>query len=251
MLGGSLNAWDSPWTSSLSRQAEFAARGLRAVRNANLFPVLEMSPFSRNELEQLADVAGPGRYVLFQETYDVSTYLKEHPDEVTLRYKGRPEQRVTQVATALVAGWRQVGLGAILGMAPNMWHDVASVIAHARMLLNLNAELVTISVPRLNPAMGATTDARCSDDDFMRAVAIISILGRAYAPGRIQIVLTGRETPTMRDFLAPLIDIIGIRGSTTPGGYTIRPEAEGGQFSLVDRRTLAEIRLAHAARQHS
>lgn len=251
VLGGSLTAWDSPWTSGLSRQGEFAARGLRAVRDAKLFPVLEMSPFSRNELEQLAAIAGPGRYVLFQETYDVSAYLAEHDDGGdTLRYKGRPEERVTQVATALAAGWRQVGVGAVLGMSPNLWLDVASVIAHARMLLDLGAELVTISVPRLNPAKGAKTDARCSDDDFMRAVAIISILGRTYAPGRIQTVVTGRETPAMRDALAPLCDVIGVRGSTTPGGYTVRPDAEGGQFDLVDRRTLPEIREAFSARLH-
>lgn len=249
VLGGSLMAWDFPPLLGLSRQWEFAARGLRTVRNAGLFPVLEMSPFSRHEFEQLADVAGPGRYVLFQETYDVQAYLAEHDDgKNTLRYKGRPEERVTQVVTALATGWKQVGVGAVLGMSPNLWYDVASVIAHARMLLDLGAELVTVSVPRLNSAEGAKTDARCNDDDFMRAVAIVSILGRAYAPGRIQVVLTGRETPAMRDFLSPIVDIIGVRGSTTPGGYTVRSEATGGQFDLVDRRHLSEIRSAFSAR---
>lgn len=179
----------------------------------------------------------------------MTAYLAEHDDgKDTLRYKGSPGERLEQVEKALMAGWRQVGVGAILGMSQNLWLDVASVIVHARMLLDLGAELVTISVPRLNPATGAKTDARCNDDDFIRAVAVVSILGRSYAPGRIQVVLTGRETPEMRDLLSPLVDIIGVRGSTTPGGYTIRPEATGGQFDLVDRRDLPTIRAAFSAR---
>ncbi|MBI1908320.1 hypothetical protein HYS28_02800 [Candidatus Uhrbacteria bacterium] len=250
VLGGTLTRWDTLSTlrGTLSRQAEFAARGLTAVREQGLRPILEMSPFARHELEHLAHVAGPGcRYVLFQEAYGTDCYRVMHTED-DMRFKGTPEERATQPTTALTAGWRQVGVGALLGANPDIWFEVACVTAHARILLDLGAELVTISVPRLNPAKGATTDARCTDDDFIRAVAITSIMGRAYAPGRIKVVITGRETPEMRDHLAPLTDIWGIRGSTTPGGYAVRPDAEGAQFSLVDRRTLAEITSAHAAR---
>ncbi len=248
VLGGTLTAWNKLPTSKLSTQAELAARGLRALGAAGLFPVLEMSPFSRYEFERLGEIAGnEKRGVVFQETYIRETYYAVHGKR-DLPFKGLPEQRVTQVSTALAAGWREVGIGALLGLAPDIWYEVACVLAHANiLLLDEGAELVTISVPRLTPAPGAAI-VRCSDDGFIRAVAIYSLFGRLKFPGRIKVVITGRETPEMRDLLAPMTDIWGIRGSTTPGGYTIRPDAEGGQFSLVDRRTLAEIRLAHAAR---
>lgn len=252
VLGGSLTAWDSLPTNMLSTQAVYAARGIRAVVEAGLFPVLEMSPFSRYEFEQLAGIVVRGRYVLFQETYNSDLYRQIHQGALTMRYKGTPEERITQVSTALSAGWREVGIGAILGLAPDLWSDVAAVIAHAQLLLGFGARLVTISVPRLNLAAGAVTDARCSDDEFIRAVAIYSILCRSASPGRVKVVITGRETAAMRDLLAPLTDIWGIRGSTTPGGYAVRPNAEGGQFSLAggDRRLPFGIPSSFAARHH-
>lgn len=248
VLGGSLTAWSESSERALSSQAQLAERGVRAVSDMGLFPIVEMSPFSLYELTHLAGAVGRGRFVLFQETYNDTTYRSVHAGSSTLRFKGTPEERVLQMTTALNAGWREIGIGVLLGLAPNLWHDVAATLVHAHALLELGAELVTISVPRLNSAIGARTDARCTDQDFIRAVAIYSILGRAVASGRIKVVITGRETPTMRDDLALLTDIWGIRGSTTPGGYTIRPQTDGGQFSLVDRRTLTEIRAAHATR---
>lgn len=206
----------------------------------------KMSPFSIDEFHILHETTKNlngygGRYVLFQETYDPGAYLSAHPDTQTQRFKGEPNQRLSQTEMVLEAGWPEVGVGTLLGLAPDLWNEVACCLTHAFYLRKHGARIVTISVPRLNPVRGSPSGPRCSDDDFVRAVAIYSFLGRARDPA-IQIVITGRETAEMRNLLAPCTDVWGVRGSTKLGGYADPVTSAPGQFDLSDRRTLKEIR---------
>lgn len=216
------------------------AKGLRAICEAGLFPVLESSPFTLAEFGMLCEVIeGKGRYVLFQEVYDQILYATLHdPNDP---FKGDPEARLGQLDLALDAQWPEVGIGMLIGLNPNLSFEVACLVAHYRYLLERGAKKVTISVPRLQPATGVELLCSLSDEKFLAVVYALRIL----CP-EADIVLTGRERADVRDVLRPVTNIWGVHGSTVPGGYTLGRKAEDGQFMLTDRRTVEEIRRAHS-----
>lgn len=239
VLGGSLGRYGAR---SL-RQTALAREALLAVARQGLFPVLELAPQTLGEFRELHEaickVRGRGgRFVLFQEVYDRETYMRHHGGPDVLPWKGTPDERLAQPELALQAGWPEVGIGTLLGLGPNLAQELACLIAHAHYLRERGVRHVTISVPRLNPATGADTSGSCSDDNFIRAVCIISLYCRAEG---MSTVITGRETAEMRNLLWRVTDIWGVRGSTAPGGYTVYPDAGLAQFSLRDSRSIPEI----------
>lgn len=250
ILGGTLVKYLDPQEEDrLSRQAKIAKKGLVAVCSAGLFPILEMSPFSRHEFqilnqEILSIRSTGGRFVLFQETYDVELYNQLH-NSTTQEFKGKPDERLKQVELAIEAGWPEVGVGALLGLSSNVWFETTCVLTHAFALRKLGVQKVTISVPRIKTFAGKSFPTKCSDETFIKIVAVFSLLGRAVDNG-IKVVITGRETKELRDLLAPCTDIWGISGSTVPGGYSKISENFLSQFDLADHRTLTEIRADHA-----
>lgn len=217
----------------IGSMTEVNARVLRAIHSVGLFPVLESSPFSPDNLRALLKCAGGfGRYVLFMETYNTDTYMALHGND---RYKGNPEKRLQQVEVAQKAGWKELGIGALLGLHKDIEAEIAGITAHYEYLVH-TATKITISVPRINSATDvASSQWVIPDDLFLKAVIILQIL----CPDA-WIVLTGRESPMMRDILFPLINrcIIGARGSTVPGGYVLNNNPRNGQFMLIDTRPL-------------
>lgn len=214
---------------------EVNARGLRAIREAGLFPVLESSPFSPENFVALLSVAkGEARFVLFQESYDQTTYLGIHGGDI---YKGDPDARLQQLDLALESGWPEVGIGVLIGLHHDVVSEIACLITHFDYLKSRGARKVTISVPRINDATGIEIRDRSSNEMFLRANYIVKIM-RSEAP----IVLTGRESEEIRDLLKPVTDIWGVKGSTVPGGYTLGGRPENGQFLLCDKRSIAELK---------
>ncbi|MEK9151431.1 MAG: radical SAM protein [Patescibacteria group bacterium] len=221
---------------------EVNARVLRAIHQVGLFPVLESSPFSRDNLAALLESAGGrGRYVLFMEAYNQDVYRALHDNDP---YKGNPEKRLQQVELALEAGWQEVGIGFLIGLNPNITEEVTSLVAHYRYLREeRGVHTVTLSVPRVNPGTGVeATQWTIPDEMFTKVVFVLQIL----CPDA-WIVLTGRESAALRDRLIPLINqcIIGVCGSTVPGGYTLGNDAQDGQFALLDRRSIKELRYKY------
>lgn len=213
---------------------EVNARGIRVIREAGLFTVLESSPFSLENFTALLSMAeGEARFVLFQECYDRNTYLDIHGGDI---YKGDPDARLQQLDLALASGWPEVGIGVLIGLHYDVASEVACLIAHFDYLESLGARKVTISVPRINDADGIEIKEKSSREMFLKTNYIIKIL-RPNAP----IVLTGRESEEVRDLLRPVTDIWGVKGSTVPGGYTLNGNPENGQFMLYDRRSITEL----------
>ena len=220
--------------SKVGSMTEVNARGIRAIYELGLFPVLESSPFSKKNLEALLKITkGAGRYVLFQECYDKDTYISIHCGD---RYKGDPNVRIRQIDLALDAGWTEVGIGVLIGLHHDVAKEISCLIAHFDYLKN-RARKITISVPRINVATGIKIKDRSSDDFFLKTNYIIKIM----RPEAL-IVLTGRETSGIRDILRPVTDIWGAQGSTVPGGYTLGGSPKDGQFQLCDRRSVSELK---------
>lgn len=232
-------SWNAGSLLKRGSMTEVNARGLRAVYEAGLIPVLESSPFNTAQLEQLFEVAGRrGAHVLHQETYLPDEYERLYGGD---RFKGDPDARLQQQQSALDAGWSELGIGALLGLTPHVLREITCVLAHYQLLMEAGAQRVAISVPRLCPGTGTDVHGYCSDDEFVRAVLILRLL----AP-RAVLVLTARESRLMRDRFFLVTDRWGSRGSTVPGGYTLRRSSStlqvAGQFDLADnQRSIQQI----------
>jgi len=215
--------------------------GKSEIRRINV----EMAPMTVEEFRELLSMK-IGTYVLFQETYDPVVYSRMHPSGPKADYAAR----LDAMDNAMEAGINDVGIGSLFGL--NDWRfEVLALMSHANHLEErFGTGPHTISVPRLEPAEGASVSIRppcpVSDADFKKLVAIIRL-----AVPYTGIILSTRESAEMRSELFSLgVSQISAGSRTSPGGYSESREGktETAQFSLGDHRTLDEV-IADAASQ--
>ncbi len=199
--------------------------------NVELAP-MEVEDFARLKAEKI------GTYVCFQETYDEIKYKNFHP-------AGSPKAdylyRLTVMDRAMEGGIDDIGIGALLGLIDYRF-EVLAMIEHANHLERAyGCGPHTVSVPRLEPAIGAPdaehVPSPVSDDDFKKIVAIIRI-----ALPYTGIILSTREGDKMRNELIEYgVSQISAASRTNPGSYAHDEEGTGTQFSTGDHRTLDEV----------
>jgi 2-iminoacetate synthase len=207
---------------------------------------LEVGPL---EVEQYVPIveAGAEGLVVYQETYDRGVYDAMHVSGPKKDFNWR----LATAERAYAAGFKRLGIGALLGLAP--WRNEAiALAAHATHLLKTcwRAQL-TISAPRLRPA----------DRELVQFMCALRI-----AFPEVGLVLSTRESPKLRDHLIPLgITMMSAGSHTEPGGYTgqgreklhvtkggrmVKPDlpmiqSEGEhatvQFQIADERSPAEV----------
>ena len=97
--------------------------------------------------------------------------------------------------------------------------------------------VLTISLPRLRPAAGGyVPQYPVSEEDLTRLIAALRML----LPDA-GIVLSTRESASLRDRLATAgVTMMSAGSRTEPGGYE-EPEKAEGQFEIEDARTPAEV----------
>ena len=139
--------------------------------------------------------SGIGVYQCFQETYHIPTYRFMHPKGAKADY----EWRLGVMDRAVEAGFEDIGMGVLLGLYDWRW-ETGALIAHCKRLMNkYGFGPHTLSVPRLQPAQGATAqDSRykVSDDDLKKIVAIYRL-----ALPYTGVVISTRERAELRDEL--------------------------------------------------
>ena len=199
--------------------------------NVELAP-MEVEDFARLKAEKI------GTYVCFQETYDEVKYKEFHP-------AGTPKAdylyRLTVMDRAMEGGIDDVGIGALLGLIDYRF-EVLAMIEHANHLERAyGCGPHTVSVPRLEPAIGAPAaehvPSPVSDDDFKKIVAIIRI-----ALPYTGIILSTREGDKMRNELIEYgVSQVSAASKTNPGSYAHDEEGTGTQFSTGDHRTLDQV----------
>lgn len=218
---------------------------------------LEVAPM---ETEQYVPIvqAGAEGLVVYQETYDRGVYDAMHVSGPKKDF----DWRLETPERAYAAGFKRLGIGALLGLAP--WRNEAiALAAHAMYLLKKcwMAQL-TISVPRLRPAAGEFEPlVNMSDRELVQFVCALRI-----AFPEVGLVLSTRESAKLRDNLVPLgITMMSAGSHTEPGGYTgqgreelhitkggrlLKPDApviesEGEhatvQFQIADNRSPADV----------
>lgn len=193
---------------------------------------IELYPMDTAAYSELI-VNGVDGLVVFQETYNEEQYGEVHPRGKKSDYRWRLETPERGGA----AGFRRLGLGALLGLSD--WRVEGFFLAlHARYLLkHFWKSQVTVSFPRIQSAAGEyQPPCPVSDADMVQLMVALRLL----LPDA-GIVLSTREVPQLRDDLIPLaITSISAGSRTDPGGYTQESEAEA-QFEIADHRSPATI----------
>ncbi|MBK8476999.1 MAG: 2-iminoacetate synthase ThiH [Opitutaceae bacterium] len=207
---------------------------------------LELGPLETVDYLPMV-AAGCEGLVVYQETYHRTTYVALH----TAGPKKDFDWRMDTVERGYAAGFRRLGIGALLGL--HDWRSEAlAVAAHA---LHLRKHCwkayVTISLPRLRPAAGGFQPVNPMSD---RQLALLIGAFRLLLP-QVGLVLSTREGPHLRDGLMPLgITSMSAGASTEPGGYSsfdenwAPGEQKGEQFHIADERP-PEL-VAEAIRRH-
>lgn len=197
---------------------------------------VEVAPLSERGCGRLLD-AGADSFIVFQESYDRAVYANVHPVNDP---KGDFDLRRECLDVAVSAGFREVGLGVLYGLAdPRAETD--KLIEHAQSLCDAEPGLhVRLSFPRFRPAPGARMDvANHPVDEYVLAECIAS--SRVALP-KADLVLTARESLDFRLAVMKMVTAFGAGGSTSVGGYSTFPDEEASsQFVLLDRSPAADF----------
>jgi 2-iminoacetate synthase len=209
-------------------------RGRGEIRRVNA----NVAPLDLDEFRALKST-GIGTYQLFQETYHRQTYQRVHLSGRKKDY----DWRVTAMDRAMSAGIDDVGIGILFGL--HDWRfEILALMQHIRHLeAQFGCGPHTISVPRLEPAVGSDLAANpphaVSDVDFRKIVAILRL-----AVPYTGIIMSTRETARLRSETFALgVSQISAGSRTNPGGYAEATDEEGvaSQFQLGDHRPLDEV----------
>lgn len=214
------------------RTAYSVKRGRGEIRRVNV----NLAPLSVEEFKRLK-AEGIGTFQLFQETYHRDTYSKVHLQGKKRNY----DWRVTAFDRAMTAGIDDVGIGLLFGLYD--WRfELLAMLAHIRHLeAKFGVGPHTISVPRLEPAVGSDMASHppqpVSDVDFRKIVAILRL-----AVPYTGIIMSTRETATLRrETFALGVSQISAGSRTNPGGYAEDEKFDTSQFALGDHRSLDEV----------
>lgn len=209
------------------------AVGKNRIKRVNV----NCAPLSIGDFKKLKS-SGIGTYQIFQETYHEETYRHMH----LAGPKSDPDNRMDAVDRAFVAGIDDIGIGALFGLYDYRF-EVLGLLSHVEhMEEKFKVGPHTISVPRIEPAVGSELSEhppyKISDDEFKKIVAVLR-LSVPYTG----IIMSTRENAGMRDALLSLgVSQVSAESNTSPGGYSADSQAQaGGQFSVGDQRSLDQI----------
>lgn len=217
-----------------------ASIGEHKIKRVNV----NCAPLSVVDFKKLK-ASGIGTFQIFQETYHHQTYLTMHP----VGPKSDPDNRLDALDRAFAAGIDDIGIGLLYGLYDYKFETLGLLSHVAHMEDKLGVGPHTISVPRIEPAVGSELSFnppyKISDNDFMKVVAVLR-LSVPYTG----IIMSTRENSKMRDRLLSLgVSQMSAESNTSPGGYTgddknsvsLSAGQAGSQFSLHDQRNLDEV----------
>lgn len=238
----------------------YLERCIAAIRGFVPGVGIEVGPMEAADYRRLVD-AGCEGLVVYQETYDRTTYAAMH----TAGPKRDFDWRLACPERGYEAGFRRIGIGALFGLSD--WRlEAMRLAAHLEHLMRAcwRAQF-TVSFPRLRPAAGGFRPLVEFPD---QALALTACAFRLCFP-EAGIVLSTREPAAFRDALAPNgVTMMSAGSHTEPGGYTgaggddlhltVRgkrvemqkrcgSERAEGQFGIADERSAAEVAAMLAA----
>ena len=215
--------------------AELAGR----LRHSFASISIEVQPLAMADYARLF-AAGITGVAVYQETYDRQTYTRVHVAGLKADY----DRRLEIPARVAMAGMREVGLGALLGLADWRTEGLALGLhlAYLRKLAWRTA--VTVSFPRLRPATGSFAPlVPVNEKNLSQLLFALRLFDED-----VGLVLSTREEARFRDGMIGLAPTRYSAGScTVPGGYG-DTGATGEQFSIGDQRSIEEVAAAIRAK---
>jgi len=216
---------------------------------------IEVGPMETEDYVPIVEAGAEG-LVVYQETYNRGIYAEMH----TVGPKRDFNFRLDCVERGYAAGFRRLGVGALIGLS--RWQDEAiALAAHLEYLFKRCWQAqITVSLPRLRPAAGGFHPLfSMTDRELVQLVCALRITFP-----QLGIVLSTRERASLRDSLASIgVTMMSAGSHTEPGGYTrqgrlhlhrtvrgriVAPEYQDGedelatgQFAISDERSPAEI----------
>jgi 2-iminoacetate synthase len=193
---------------------------------------IEVYPMDESGYLRMA-TAGVDGLTIYQETYDRKLYADMHP----FGRKRDFEFRLRAPECGGAAGFRRIGVGALLGLGQFRAEGFFTGL-HARYLSRRYwRSHISVSLPRIRPSEGGFAPLNpVSDGDFVQLICALRLL----LPDA-GIVMSTRESAVLRDSLLPLgITQMSAGSCTSPGGYA-NPEESTRQFDISDERTPAEV----------
>ncbi|MCH1931209.1 2-iminoacetate synthase ThiH [Shewanella sp. A25] len=211
---------------------EYFKQVLPLVKQQFSHVAMEVQPLGEAEYGQLVEL-GLDAVMAYQETYQVNTYAKHHTrgKKQDFSYRLETPDRMAR------AGVDKIGLGVLLGL--DDWRLDALLMGHHLDYLERQywRSRCSISLPRLRPCTGGIEPKLPLSD--LGLVQLICAF-RLFNP-QLDISLSTRESPELRDNLLPLgITQISAGSSTEPGGYQT-PNTQLDQFDIGDERTVEEV----------
>jgi len=199
--------------------------------NANVAP-LSVEDYKRLKAAKI------GTYQCFQETYHRATYAAVHVAGAKRDF----DWRVTCFDRAMEAGIDDVGIGVLFGLYDWKYEVLAmkQEIEHLEEAFGVGPH--TISVPRLEPAVGSALAYApthpVSDNDFKKIIALLRI-----AVPYTGIIMSTRENAATRRGTFELgVSQISAGSRSDPGGYAESSSGRNSeQFQLGDHRSLDEV----------
>ncbi|MFH1369670.1 MAG: 2-iminoacetate synthase ThiH [Planctomycetota bacterium] len=178
--------------------------------------------------------AGIEGVTLYQETYDRDVYRKYHPAGPKADY----DNRLSASDSMAQAGMREIGIGALLGLAD--WRlETLALAEHAHYLMKRYWQShISFSFPRLRPAKDVDpSQFNLLSDKIL--VQMILALRLCFADAGLTI--STREPARLRDQLVKMgITKMSAGSKTNPGGYTGHTGSVE-QFEIDDSRTPLQI----------
>jgi 2-iminoacetate synthase len=193
---------------------------------------MEVQPLATSDYQALVQ-HGLDSVMLYQETYQPSTYARHHT-----RGKKRDFQyRLNSPDRLGLAGVDKIGLGVLFGL--DDWRLDALLMGHHLQYMENRywRSKYSISLPRLRPCTGGITPkVPMTDMGLVQVICAFRLFSE-----HLEISLSTRESETLRNNLLPLgITHMSAGSSTQPGGYAL-PSEELDQFQISDERPVDDI----------
>ncbi|MEI6126681.1 MAG: 2-iminoacetate synthase ThiH [Pseudomonadota bacterium] len=192
---------------------------------------IEIYPLDTNDYKKLV-TAGVTGIAIYQETYNRDVYKTLHKGP-----KADFNYRLLSTERAGEAGFRDMGIGALLGLT-DFRVDMTCVAFHAAFLMkHFWKSQISISFPRMRTAAGGFSPPFVISD---KELAQIIFALRIVLPD-VDLVLSTREKAEFRDGMAGIgITRMSAGSRTNPGGYALADDTLE-QFKVADSRTPAEV----------
>lgn len=210
----------------------YLAEQIAALRERFASIAIEVAPQTIDGYRKLV-AAGADALTVYQETYDRDAYAQVHLAGRKKNY----EWRLATPERAAQAGMKRIGIGALLGLADPLFDAIATYLHADWCQRHLWRSLISVGIPRLQPAADAIEAPYPVSDRFL-AQYICAL--RICLPD-LGLVLSTREAPSLRDGLVRLgITQLSAGSRTEPGGYE-HPDAQAEQFEVADHRSPSEV----------